>query len=186
MSQFENNSGQSLFSQSECAGSSVFDHCNIVGNRFSSSIFVISANSDVRNSFIIGNSGAIVSAVIGRPVFMTINSCYCDNWGYLPGFVNHHADRRYGKHDTQNIVVGGYRFFEVLVGGGGMFGDRCVFGSSEGYFPVGVENIVVIVCAFIGFVVFISYCMSKRCFLWSLEDLRKQRLRVGAQPIPSA
>jgi hypothetical protein len=186
MSQFENNSGRSLFSQSECSGSSVFDHCNIVGNRFVSSIFIISTNSDVRHSFIVGNSGTIVSAVLGRPVFMTINSCYCDNWGDLPGFVNHHADRRYGKHDTQNIVVDRYRLFEILVGGGGMFGDRCVFGSSESYFPANVGSIVVIVCVFISLVAFISYYIGKRCFLWSLEDSRKQRLRVGAQLIPSA
>jgi hypothetical protein len=127
-----------------------------------------------------------VSAGLGRPVFMTIDSCYCDNWGGLPGFVNHHTDRRYGKHDTQNIVVGGYRFFEVVVGGSGMFGDRCVFGSGERYFPISVGSRVIIVCAFIGLVVFISYCMKKRCFLCLLEDSRKQRLRVGAQPIPSS
>jgi hypothetical protein len=160
----ELNSGRSLICHRVSSDRSVFEKCNFVGNDLKGPLFVMSTNTEIKDSFFVRNSAGIIGKAPGRPIYVRIVDSFCDNWGNVPDFVNIIGERAFGKHDSLNAATRNQR-------------DNCVYGSNVSISSGGRGLLVYLFVAIV--IVATAFC----CGDWLGLGTRRRRLYAGARQI---
>jgi hypothetical protein len=113
----ESNRGRSLICHRISLERSLFEKCNFVRNWLNGPLFVMSTNTEIRDTFFIGNSASVIGKPPGKPIYVRFIDCFCDNWATLPDYVNVIGERQFGKHDTLHMGTKNQR-------------DNCIYGRN--------------------------------------------------------